>query len=109
LGHIHCDNYRVDCRGIRGWAIRHFAQVDRRYHISGQLVAASALERALRDYRNVADYESLVFFPIVAALMTGPTPIYPIVENFVNDEYKRLENVVDDNYLDRVTTTILAG
>jgi hypothetical protein len=24
--------------------------------------------------------------------MTGPTPIYPIVEKFVNDEYKRLEN-----------------
>jgi hypothetical protein len=24
--------------------------------------------------------------------MTGPTPIYPIVEKFVNDEYARLEN-----------------
>ena len=24
--------------------------------------------------------------------MTGPTPIYPIVEKFVNDEFKRLEN-----------------
>jgi hypothetical protein len=24
--------------------------------------------------------------------MTGPTPIYPIVEKFVNDEYQRLEN-----------------
>jgi hypothetical protein len=24
--------------------------------------------------------------------MTGPTPIYPIVEKFVNDEYTRLEN-----------------
>jgi hypothetical protein len=24
--------------------------------------------------------------------MTGPTPIYPIVEKFVNDEFRRLEN-----------------